>query len=60
MKNSSTKQWSLHFDGKRPNEKEHQIVVFTNKNEKMKKDGTAKLLVRGSTQFWMSTIYVGL
>jgi hypothetical protein len=53
MKNLNTEQWSLHFDGKRLNENEYQVVVLKNERMEVKlaalclKDGKAETITDG-------------
>ena len=53
MKNLNTEQWSLHFDGKRLNENEYQVVVLKNERMEVKlaalclKDGKAETITYG-------------
>ena len=52
-KHLNTEQWSLHFDGKRLNENEHQVVVLKNERMEVKqaalclKDGKAETITDG-------------
>jgi hypothetical protein len=51
-----TEQWSLHFDGKRIEESEYQVVVLTNERTEVKlaalplTDGKAETIAEGITQ----------
>ena len=53
MKNLNTEQWSLHFDGKRLDEKEYQVVVLKNERTEVKldalrlQDGKAQTITNG-------------
>jgi hypothetical protein len=50
IENLKTEQWSLHFDGKRIEEKEYQVVVLKNERTEVKldalclKDGKAETI----------------